>query len=303
MRKASFFATSCIAVVAFLGLSSQAMALTDPDCDGTPYDNTPAIHEFTLATPDSPFHFEVSGLTGGALVCGSDIKSLGRGSETLYDHADLAAPPGVVYNDTSGIATGSYTGSATVSVLYHLFGFPNYDSGVNSTLRVDPITNCANEPVVGGHIAGTIVACTKGENILGHNWNWTTLDNFGKYWITIGPQHGIGNITNPGLTRVSLSLCGYAGSPSGSSCGSNSEPFLQKNGEGEWSGACEGGNGIYTATATRKDGVVTPAVTTCVPWTPHYVGEDCNPHQPYGSPKGSPGPPKYCILFKKRHHG
>ncbi len=52
MRKLTLFAASCIALVAYLGLSAQALAGThDPGCDK--YGNDRAIHEFTIDTPDS----------------------------------------------------------------------------------------------------------------------------------------------------------------------------------------------------------------------------------------------------------
>ncbi len=105
---------------------------------------------------------------------------------------------------------------------------------VASTLRIAPIAECAAENPVGGDIPGTIIACYKGSNVLGNNYNWGTVDNDGKSWLTIGPFH---SFVTAGLTHIKeFNLCGYVGAVGGSSCGTSSDPFLQKNGDASQGG-------------------------------------------------------------------
>ena len=74
MRKFFLALASCIALVAFIGFSATAMAIAiGPDCDGDPYNNDFAVHDFTLVTPDSDVEHTVSGAAGEGVACGTEI--------------------------------------------------------------------------------------------------------------------------------------------------------------------------------------------------------------------------------------
>ncbi len=267
MRKLYLSVASCVALVAFMGFSVSALAAPDPSCDGTPYNNDPAVHDFTITMTDSNVSGEVSGLSGSGLACGADTQNSG----SYYDHADIGTPPGVVINNTSGMANGRFVGTALVNVMVaDIFGGVYED--VHSELSIAPIAECAAENPVGGDIPGTIIACYRGDNPVGYNYNWGTVDNDGKSWLTIGPFH---SFVTSGLTHIKeFNLCGYVGASGGSSCGTSSDPFLQKNGDASQGGLvsirkpggiksappigvryrpdCFKGTGTYSVTATKK---------------------------------------------------
>ena len=207
-------------------------------------------------------------MNGSAYACGSLLVEdfLGQvvaGQDTLYNHADIGVPPGVKIASSDLVSTGTDAGTATVNVLYVLFGFGLFDDAVESTVRTDVKSKCESErdnEIVGDTPQGEIVSCLKGSNVLGENWSWSTLDVNGKLWLTIGPMHGLGGV-EPGLTFIDLNLCGYYG------CGASGQ-FQQKNGDIAGEGCSDGIKGVYTVSATMENGTVTPEASTCVQWTP-----------------------------------
>lgn len=271
MSKLRAMLVGACALAAFFAVTGTASAITDPDCDGVPYDNTPLIHDFRIDTPDSHVAKAVSGTTGGGLVCGSDLRPLG-GDDTLYDHATVKYARGVGATPTSG-HEGEYVGEATVTILFRLFG-PRIAEHVESNLRVNPISECEGEQgkLVGDPTPGTVIACYYGWNWVGWNWNWITDDDPGPaqdLYLTIGPMYGFGDVTSPGMTEIEdMSLCAYFG-PGGGPCGTSGTPVGSNGDQSAFpTPACSNGNGVYTATATRRDGLVTPPASTCVKWFP-----------------------------------
>ena len=277
-RRTYLAIASCVALVAFMGLSTSAYGAIDPHCEAI--GNPIAIDEFTIDTPDSNQAYEASTIHGRAYACGSEITLFGGGDETLYNHADVGVPPGVQIANSDSVLVSSFAGDATVNVLYRAVGVPIFQGGVLSVMETAPKSECQNEldeEIVGatpGNLPGSeIVACLKGTNPLGTNWNWSVRDAGGKLWTTIGPMHGLGGIA-PGLTFVDMNLCGYYGDVGGTTypddCGSeaNGDQFQQKNGHAS-APDCNGGAGplgIYTLTATREDATVTPEASSCVAW-------------------------------------
>ncbi len=278
MRKFYLVIASCVALVAFMGFSANAFALTDPDCDGDPYDNTLLVHDFSIEMIDSYVAGEPSGLGGSGLACRTDISFGGGGAETIFDHADISNPDGVKVGHTSVMANTRFVGTARLNVAgyglfgeAHIFGVGADDldgppEGISSILSIDSIANCDAETPVGGDVPGTIIACYKGTNPLGFNYSWI-IENQGRTNLTIGPFHPLGGVA--GMTRIhEFNLCAYVGAPGGSTfpddCGTSSDPFLQKNGIRR--DPCYPSAGIYGVTATTRGGEITPRVTTRVNW-------------------------------------
>lgn len=260
------FVMSCMALVAFFGISASAFALVDPACDGEPYNNDPAIHEFSIGTPDSPYAHDESKMTANAVICGTELTPGFGGESSRYETASVSLAPGVEITNTANIPVGSYTGKAFVNLLYHgPIGTPYFAPNVPSTLRVDrpgPLTDCPADAV----------ACHRGSNFLGHNWSWTTVDQDGNYKITIGKTYGLAGIA-PGITYINLEMCKNFGQVNGSTCGSSSNPVIQYNGDpsalncpGRGTGVVKSRNGIYTARAKQYGGTKTRLAMTCVPW-------------------------------------
>lgn len=279
MRKLGLCLFSCMALVAFMGLSAPALAdhVYDPDCEQ--YNHEVAIFDFAVTTPDSNFGDEVSGITGSGLVCGSRIHNGWPwehiGAETLYERADVVNPPGVQVHEapSDDLPDDSYAGSANVDILSWASGtYPLFVPDQDAAMEVDT-------PGAGTDCPTGARACYKGVTsglVSGHNWNWVTQNQQGRYTLTIGPFYNDTTGEPAGLTEInSFSLCGYAGAVGGNSCGDGSDPskWMQKNGSrsvvspiGPGSPACGNGNGIYTVTATNYAGQTTPAATACVPW-------------------------------------
>ncbi len=288
LNKLSVVVASCAVLVAFMGFSASASAdIVDPDCDGAQYSNDFALNGFEISTTNNVAN-NVAGLTGAGVACGTDMEANfldcgenGLGYPTLNDNAVIDVPPGVVVNNTDTyIADGAYTGDAQVNVASCLAGWlAEIHVNIALTLRADPISQCVreNNNMVGGPVPGTIVACHRVDDDLGflaHTWSWSIDDGQGNYKTVIGPLNFIAG--SAGITNIhNLTICAYAGSVGGNSCGGSSDPtkWLQKNGDpvgpslfAKEPPPCWNGNGTYTAKITRKNGDVTAPVSTCVEW-------------------------------------
>ncbi len=274
MNKLGVVVVSIVTLVAFTAFSATAFGLGDPRCEeaGNPIE----MLDFSIDT-ESGTAWEVSSLEGSVYACGSDIGPFGQGAETLYNHADIGIPEGVVIADSDSVPLGSRSATATVNVLFHLLGAPNFGEGIGIDVATARKSECQSEidnEIVGstpGDQPGSeIVSCTKWSNALGQNWSWIVRDVDGKLWMTIGPMQALGSI-KPGLTYVNLSLCAYYG-PAGSpapQCGTeeNGDQFQQKNGCGiEDAFGRIFGAPTYTATATMENGTVTPIAEANARW-------------------------------------
>ncbi len=296
MRKLYLVVASCAALVAFMGFSATASAdIVDPDCDlghshgsnDGPYTNDFALNGFEITTTNN-VAYQVAGLTGGGVPCGTSLEANflncgdgGLGQPTLNDNAVIDVPPGVVVNNTDTyIADGAYTGDALVNVASCIAGWlAEIHVNISTTLRADPISQCVreNNNMVGGPLPGTIVACHRADDdlgFLGHAWSWSIVDGQGNHKTVIGPFAALAG--SAGITNIhNFTLCPYAGSVGGNSCGGSGDPTqgLQKNGDpvghslfAKKPPPCWDGNGVYTAKITRRNGDVTAPVSTCVPW-------------------------------------
>lgn len=285
MRKL-YLVLASTALVAFMGFSATAFAVPDPSCDGNPYNNDPVIHDFVMTMTDSNVEGAVSGLSGKGLACGSDSADLG----SLNDNADILTGPGVVVNNTSGMANGRFVGDVLINIALNVGIFGNtVVEDVQSVLLIEPLSSCQNEPLVGGQIPGEVIACYKGVNPQGFNYNIVTVGDDGRTWLTLGPFHPL--LGTAGLTDIKeFNLCGRVGSSGGTTfpddCGDSSQPFLQKNGDSSGRGSPEG-NGDYTVTATNRSGQTTDPVTSHVDWICVIDQPDPDLEPPYSLSSGS----------------
>ncbi len=284
MRKFYLAIASCVALVAFMGLSATAFGLADPRCEAEPGGNQQEILDFTIDTPDSRYQGDVSRLTGGAYACGSDISPGWGGEGSLNNHADIGLPPGFQVSDTDLVPVGSRAGTARVKMLYHhpFFGTANYEDGedgtgvLTQTFTADK-AECQNEldtqikGATPGNEPGSsgIIVCLKSTSPSGWGWQWNVRDADGKSWTTIGPMHADYGV-DPGLTYVKLELCAYLGAVGSADCGSeeNGDQFQQKNGWKSYRVCDNAGRGIFTVTATMENESVTPVASDCVSWYP-----------------------------------
>lgn len=293
MRKLGFSLFSCIALVVFMGLSGTApAALINPSCDldnpavgdgvPGPYNNDPVIHDFTIDTLDSSLEYAVSGVEGSGLACGSEIYTgyfdgTCPGQGTLYDRVVIAEPPGVEHNPVPGpgLEAGDFVGWAHFDLLgwfrppiglscFAQRGEDQY-AGLYITDPAAPGVGCPdNARACYEWITGSV-----GVSAIG--WIWIEEVGGGATTLSIGSARNFVGSPLPvvGVTGFDLHLCAYAGDAYSSACGDSSQPFLQKNGRGvpeDLPRKCWLGRGIYTVTATMRNGYTTPAVTTCVPW-------------------------------------
>ncbi len=308
MRKLYLVVASCVALVAFMGLSATAFAVIDSDC----VPNDVEIQGFTVTSLDSSVSGEVSGINGAGRACGSEIENGGPGEfpgeGTLFKRADITIPAGVVVAEapSAQIPVDSYVGEAQIDVLFWAdFGLLTVATDIpdlQPSLITRPKSECqAERNALGdGGSEADIVACYYGE-ITGFfhfkEWNWVVDDGNGELTLTIGEFHNLTQThVSAGLTEIDrFDLCAYAGTVGGNSCGDGSEPskWTQKNGDvsegyGWLPGYTRGlpiptslhrvlfscdygsnkGRGIYTVTATNRDGQTTDPVSSCVSWTP-----------------------------------
>ena len=278
MRKLSFFVTGCIATVALLGFSVPAYALVDPDCDGEPHNNTPALHDVSVTNTvgDSNVEHAVAGLEGHGLACGTDISDNYVGVDTQYVRTDIETPLGVGVNDATGMTDGRYVGTANVNVASFLGGAAGVIEDVPAVLRIDQDsgTDCPVEAL----------ACFRGDTehflLEGHAWIWLTEDS-GRYTLTIGEFYNDLSGEPSGLTHInSFVVCGYAGTVEGRECGNDPQSWLMTNGDQSTvpSPDCSNGNGIFTITATMRNGTTVDPVDVCVPWVPEETDPACDAH-------------------------
>ena len=112
----------------------------------------------------------------------------------------------------------------------------------------------------------------------GRIWLWVTRDRNGRETMTIGEFHNDSG-SPVGITEVrGLKLCARAGRAGSNRCGGSSDPWLQTTGHPSypiWSNrrTCFDlwgwdGRGIFTITATNRDGETTDPVEKCVVWDP-----------------------------------
>ncbi len=291
MRKQSIVTTACITLVAFFGLSAQALAthgVHDPGCDQYDGNHTAAIYGFLADTPDSHVEHEVSSVTSSGYSCGSFLGPQGttEGDDTLYNHADISLPRGVEIADSDSVPLRTYAGEVWGSFLARfpdgrprLFGGENpdpYPIGVPGVVFTDHKKRCVLErirEIVGETPQGAIVSCLKIHNPFGWGWAWATRDQGGNYSLTIGPLHSPGITVGPGVTYGSLYLCGYYGPVvpdpvvdplTRDDCGTDGQ-IQARNGDASFPN-CENGNGVITIASTMYNGTVTPEATRCIEW-------------------------------------
>ena len=165
----------------------------DPDCDGTPFDNTHAINRF-LASTDPTTPEAVSSLDLSGLVCSTEIGASSEGTDTITDHVDFRIQSSVWKNTSigGGLPEGAYVGSLGGRLAYH---DANEDPVIEQTsakitaddlgLRwlghpnIGPEDNCnreADNPASGqpGHVAG--------RGIVGFNVGGDDDDGDGSVW-------------------------------------------------------------------------------------------------------------------------
>lgn len=263
MSELKLLLAGACALAAFLAVGGSASAMTSRPCDGDPYDNTPLIHDFYPDTPDTYRQHEVSEVLIGATLCGTDIEFPCAGSETFYDHATIGLPPGVEIGDTAG-QEGRLAGFSAPDYLYFRTDNcePERYPGDYSEPSGDSKSICAseNENLVGGPVPGEVVACYRSDAPLGDGWIWATRETDGSQWLTFGPVHPIAGY-EVGVTKLRMRFCDYFSLY----CEYNGD-FVMKNGDASILG-CAGGKGLYTITATRRDGFVTPPASHCVEWS------------------------------------
>ena len=276
---------SCIALVAFMGFSANALAnhVFDSDCAADP--DAFELTNFTIDTPDSHVAFEVSGITGTGRACGSRIHNWNIidgyvGEETLNDLAVIQNAPGVLVHAAPSVnlPKGTYVGAAEVDALTWILlnAAPVSDSQL--TLRVDDRDDPITPP--GGFwgspdCPADALACYRGKSDTGHGWTWVKENADGSTELTIGRFYNHATGEPAGLTEIDFfSLCGYAGEVGGISCGDGADPskWLQRNGAASigippGSADCSSGRGIYSATAINLSNQTTPEVSACVTWT------------------------------------
>lgn len=301
MRKLYLSVVSCVALVAFMGLSATAYGLSDPRCtaDGNPTE----ILDFQITSPESQKAYDNSNIVGSAYACGSNIGWF-SGAGTLYNHADVGVPDSVQIADSDLVPNGSRSASAFVNVLYHdPFGGAHFDAGVPSDVSTADKAECQNEldnEIVGstpGNEPGSeIVTCLYGTNPAGENWSWAVRDADGKLWLTIGPMHGPFGI-EPGLTYVNLDLCAYYGAVGSLECGTDNNEPVGEIGPDQWQqkNGCTGvksdgtlSQTTYTVTATKENGTETPVAETSVSWSPGIADAPRGGPQPIPSVPGGP---------------
>lgn len=275
--------------------------VVDSSCDGDPYNNDFAIHDFRVDTPDSHRDMAVSRLTSTFLVCGTNLGPSNEGTGTLVDHIDLLEAPLSWTSYTGIFPTGSYAGRLAGRMAYHDVGGNPKIEETNATLRVDPLRirplgnphfpprdDCNREAE--GQVNPDfdrdllILSCFKvesnpGSSVAWHSWVWGTISIVGGHlrrFLVLGPIHLDDRAdVDAGLTKVDeLTVCGYLGVVGGSSCGKTSmKRRLHSNGIGfRYSNPCGMGRGIFEVSATNKNGDVVPALSDdpvdfCVEWT------------------------------------
>ncbi len=121
---------TCTAIVGVFTFSNAALALTDPDCDGSPYPNDPLIHELFVDTTDTYVAFQPSSVVIEGLVCGSNLGTF-FGDRTLYDKIDIGIAQGVWIHPTDGFREAPFSGDVVYGGLVR-FGGPHFFEGVRT---------------------------------------------------------------------------------------------------------------------------------------------------------------------------
>ncbi len=292
MRKLFLALVSCIALVAFMGFSATASAIVvEDDCDlalggDGPYNNDFAVYDFEIIFPDSMVEYEVSGLIGKGVLCGSAVNTFAEnlrncgnpgetppiGVESFLNEVEVTVPPGVIMNAEGFGVPGAYLGNANANAISCSLRNVLPNQAVKTIAKVNetyPADDCPDNP--------SVITCMLGDSDLGFAYMWHTVtgqDSQGRdlYTLTIGPFHSL--LGDAGLTKLnSFTFCAYAGEVGGTDCGtvdSNPDGWLQINGDAA-APDCNGGagpEGIYTARAKRNLGDWTASVDWCAAWTP-----------------------------------
>ena len=259
ISKLNLALVACVAVVSISAFSTNAWALTDPNCDGAPYGNYPLIHDLRVDTEDTYVAYEPSSVFIGGLVCGSYLGRFG-GNRTLYEKIEIGIPPGVWIHTTDLFREPPYVGKVSFSGLVR-FGGPRFIEDVRSELRAVDSGGETDCPVAA-------VACYSATNSFSHSWIWVVENNRavpGEQVLTIGPIH-LWNGRNLGVTRFELKLCRTFSFGPGNMCGLPHEVPVQKNGDPSNCDERDTGAGIYTAVATQRGGRVTASAKDCINW-------------------------------------
>ncbi len=282
MRKFCLAIASCVALVAFMGLSGTAFGLADPRCeaDGNPTE----ILDFSIDTPYTGLAYKVSSFEWGAYFCGSEIFDDFDGA-TLYNHFDMRIPLGVDIADSGLVPRYSDAGIGVMNALYEDYSLAWFTENVDTYVMTDEKYVCRSElrnRIVGwtpGNEPGSeIVSCLMASNYIGANMIWVVRDADGGLWLTFGPMYGYGEGTS--FTYLKLQFCAYYGDPSvvGVECGSeeNGDQWQQRNGSSCWN------KQTYSVRATMENGTVTPWAYTKVRWRGKYkpfpqIREYCPP--------------------------
>ncbi len=250
----------------------------DPACDRR--NNRFGVFDFDVDTPDSHVEQELSKVTSEFLACGTKLTSAssyswaGSGSQFVRFQIDM--PPGALVNTDFSRPSGLIVGSINFDVLTWREGpwDPALFTDVSMHLRVVRLDepDCPSEALT----------CYRGNYggdgyLMGHNMNWVTENN-GRYTLTIGEFHRFDEPSIPvGITKINeLVLCRYPGEFWSIRCGYNFEWWHMRNGDASTS---PGGRpctypdssgrrrrGIYTVSATTRNGRKTKRAKACVTW-------------------------------------
>lgn len=253
----------------------------DPACSES--GNRFGIFNFDINTPDSNRAWAISRVTSTFLACGTEITGASsdsyakNGSGSQFVRFQIKAPPGVRTNRLGAWADDYNAGTLSIDVLTWS-GNPSTPIFRSATLSLKVDTDFSMRP----DCPANFVACYRGVvrygDVSGPIWLWVTRDRTGRETLTIGELHN--NSGSPvGITNVrGLNLCARAGRPGSNRCGGSSDPWLQRNGHASypiWSNrrTCFGlwgwaGRGIFSVTATNRDGETTNPVKRCVVWDP-----------------------------------
>lgn len=257
MRKASLFVASCIALVAFLGLSAQAFAEIEPICNNNalskgiypPSAPTSANKgKFDLSYSPTTAHADAE-IDGGAILC--------SGSSSVFYRAGRLTFPGrgetvrcAIPSTTgqcpagSSLANGLYSGFADVNA--YCAATLCFGAFIQNLITTTTVTYNTSGPGNGPNrcLPGTdttIVACFESKaTVAGQPCGAdiiTRKPTGGKYNLTIYPTTcgGIPDNQTYFTAINNLQLCKYAGSVGGNACGADPANWMQRNGNaGAW---------------------------------------------------------------------
>lgn len=298
MRKLGLLLSSMLVLTGFLALNatSAPASAIDPLCDDGAGGVKPfGAYETDLKTQGAT-SYTPSHTAGQGYTC-SGVRYDGTNDESLFRRLDVVMPPGATIENTLGAAQGRFVGKACVGVLSNQLGgqylgrpgalgvgaCPLLTTAKVSVDNQTPNRDCQAEPDLGYPV---LVACFRGQGLLGHGWIWVTSDGGApaRYLLTIGEFYPL--VGRAGLTRIEPFdganpynppfLCGYMGAVGGETCGAAGNPPVFTTGDptpaeerefcASLGGYTSDGTGTYTLTATTREPATTDPVTTCMPW-------------------------------------